>query len=77
MFPLDTTFYMKYTKEIQKNPKEILGQCILVSKEALGPQECSPTSQNVSNIVLMGKKWKIHSHNISFVFFGISFVYFI
>ena len=41
------------------------------------PQECNPTSQNVSTVVFRGKKWKIHSHNISFVFFGISFVYFI
>ena len=47
-----------------------------MSKEALGSQECSPTSQNVSTVVFRGKKWKIHSQNISFVFFGISLVYF-
>ena len=28
MFPLDTSFYIKYTKEIPKNTKEILGQII-------------------------------------------------
>ena len=33
-------------------------------KEALGTQECSPTSQNVSTVVFRGKKLKIHSHNI-------------
>ena len=47
---------------------------ILVSKEALESQECSPSSQNVSTIVFRGKNWKIHWHNNFFVFF--SFLYF-
>ena len=28
VFPLDTTFYIKYTKEIPKNTKEMLCECI-------------------------------------------------
>ena len=28
VFPLDTTFYILYTKEIPQKTKEILGQCI-------------------------------------------------
>ena len=31
---------------------------MLVSKEALGPQECSPTSQSISTIIFRGKNGK-------------------
>ena len=46
--------YMKLSYDICRS----YCMSILVSKEALGPQECSPTSQNVSTIVLWVKHGK-------------------
>ena len=49
---------------------------IWVSKEALGPQECSQPSYIFYKIVFRAKNWNILIPHFSFVFFRISFVYF-
>ena len=48
---------------------------IWVSKEALGPQECSQPYQTVYTIVLRAKNVNFMSPEFSNVFFRISFVY--
>ena len=45
-------------------------------KEALGPQECSHPSYIFYKIVFRTKNWNILIPHFSFVFFRISFVYF-
>ena len=53
-----------------------INMSIWVSKEALGPQEYSQPSYIFYKIVFRAKNWNILIPHFSFVFFRISFVYF-
>ena len=53
-----------------------INMTIWVSKEELGPQDCSKPSYIFNKPVFRAKNWNIQIPHFSFVFFRSSFVYF-